>query len=415
MAKKDEGPDAGEKALDDLTEGKAGLEAISDQQLEYLGGDRDSIDSEDFSEADRGDVLPEDFDDRSPALAQASKDKEDDDDDAEDKEGADADGEDDADKDADADADADADPEKDADADDADADGDADKDADGDPDDKGDADADEGEDADKSGEDADADTEGEGEGEGEDKDGRPREQQIPKSRFDKINKRRRDAEAELKALKDEKAAGEEAEAFDFDEAEKVYLDLALAGKTTKALEKRAEIRAAEKAAYSKETQVTATDATKDAQDDVALDVLVAKYETDYADMNPESETYSEDLMDEVTSMYVGYQTLGFERPEAFKMACDNVVKLYELESTAKGEPTTPKKKDEKKPTTKKKPIKKTKEKLAKAKDQPADPNAAGAGTGDDARRATNIEDMSDEELEALPAASLARLRGDTIQ
>ena len=35
-------------------------EARKDEQLEYFGGDKDDLDSEDFSAADRGDVVVDD-------------------------------------------------------------------------------------------------------------------------------------------------------------------------------------------------------------------------------------------------------------------------------------------------------------------------------------------------------------------
>ena len=89
------------------------------------------------------------------------------------------------------------------------------------------------------------------------------------------------------------------------------------------------------------------------------------------------------------------------------------MKIYELTEAGFEEAgeTTDDKTDKK--STKKKPIKKTKEKLEAAKKVPADPNKA-TGEQDDTKRTLNIDDMSDEEIEALPPAALARLRGDTV-
>ena len=69
-------PDRGEKTMHDVIDGKAGLADMDADRLAHLGGELDPIDTEDFSDADFGNVLPDDFDDRSAALAQKQGDDE---------------------------------------------------------------------------------------------------------------------------------------------------------------------------------------------------------------------------------------------------------------------------------------------------------------------------------------------------
>ena len=192
------------------------------------------------------------------------------------------------------------------------------------------------------------------------------------------------------------------------------MDLLLAGKTKEAGAQRGVIRSAEQSAYLAHANALAPRAVSEGAEQTKIDALIDEYETQFDGFNPKSDDYSEDLMDEVASMYAGYQTTGFTRSEAFKLALDNVVKIYELTEAGfdnkKGEPDADEKVDKK---STKKPITKIKEKLEAAEKAPANPADAG-GEQDDSKRTLNIEDMTDEELGALPAATLARLRGDKI-
>ena len=407
---KDVKPDEGEANLEDATSGKTGLGDINPEQLAYLGGELDPIDTEDFSKQDDGSDFVPDSDEevhREIAAKAEAAAKEKEEAEAKDKE-KDDDKSDDDDKDK---GDAD---DADADADDAEDKGDSDEPVDADEK-TGDAD----DSKDEADEKSDADEKADEEADEPVKKAKAKEQTIPKSRFDEVNARRRDAELKLKNLEAEKAAKDEPD-FDFDKAEISYMDLLLSGKTDQALAKRNEIRAAEQAAYAQYAGTTAVSASDAAQEQVVIAAMITRYEADYLGFNPESDEYSEDLMDEVSGMFIGYQSLGFKNPEAFKMALDNVVKIYDLEKASDGESTTTEideatgKSKTGKVKTVKKPIKKTKEKLAAAKKQPADPGAAGGGSDDDPTQAFRIEDMSDEEIEALPPATLARLRGDTV-
>ncbi len=393
---KDDKPDQGEKMMADVVDGKTGLESMDANQLAHLGGELDPIDSEDFSDADFGNVLPEGFDERSPAHAEAQgKEKADE---ADDKDKSD---------DADAEADADKDADDSKDKADADSDDDADEAKADDADESDDAKADDADTTDEADDKPDTTDE-----KVEDEPAKKREQQIPKSRFDEVNTRRKAAEEKLAALEAEKKAGDQAEDFNFDEAELEFMDLLLAGKTQDALVKRNEIRAAEQSAYLAHANAVAPQAVSEGAEQAKVDALVDEYEVEYNGFNPKHDDYQADLMDEVASMYSGYMSHGFTRSEAFKMALDNTVTLYKLPSNT-GEPATEETTDEKKPKSEKKPIKKTKEKLEAAKNAPADPSKA-SGEHDDSQRPVKIEDMSDDELAALPPAALARLRGDTI-
>ena len=411
----DKTPDAGADNLDGAVSGKSGIGDINAEQLAALGGELDPIDNEDFSDADFGDELPEGFDPLDPH-ARAAQDKKDEGDEKDDDADKDTDKKDES-EETDSDSDKDDDSEKSDDDADDDSDSDSDDDdAKKDPEEKTDTDAEEDSDDakldDEDGDDATttadkADTHDE-------KVEKPKakEQQIPKSRFDEVNARRRAAEEELERMKSDKAATEKAEEFDFDKAETEYMDMLLAGKTEGALAKRSEIRKAEQAAYLAHSELLAGDASRGVSEQEKVDLLIEEYEVKYDGFNPKKDAYSEDLMDEVAAMYSGYHTTGFTRSKALQLAMENVIKIYELPLASNGEPRTEYKEPEKK-GSKKKPIKKVDEKRKAAKKQPANP-ATATGVADAGDTTVDIEKMSDEEMDALPEATLARLRGDTL-
>ena len=96
-------PDQGAANMDGALSGAGGLSDINKEQLAHLGGTLDPIDTEDFSDADFGNVLPDDFDPKAPPVdTKTDADAEDDADEADDK---DKESDDDAEADADKDSD----------------------------------------------------------------------------------------------------------------------------------------------------------------------------------------------------------------------------------------------------------------------------------------------------------------------
>lgn len=375
MAKDGDTGDAGEKNLDDALSGETGLQQ---DQIEAFGGELDDdLDGFDASKADRGDSLepPKDDDDSD------DDDKDDDDGDSDDSDDDDgAKGDDDSDDDGD---------DKDSDAED---DSDADGDDDSDDDDKDEDDA-------KS-------------------DKKKPDNRIPKDRFDEVNARRKKAEDELATLKAEKAAGDKGEDFDFDAAEIEYMDLLLDGKSKEALAVRKSIDAAKEAVWESKQTIKADNTVTEREVKRELDGLVAQYEGEYDVLNKDTDDFSEDVIDDVQSMFRGYlQTRDDLTPgQAFSLAVNNAVRIYGLEKNGEAGDTT--KGDEKgkgdKKNTRTKDKKDVKGKIKIAKKAPKDLGDAGNAGDSAGDTEIDLDNLTDAEMDALPESTLARLRGDFI-
>jgi hypothetical protein len=335
------------------------------EQLSYFGGDVDDIDDYDPTGLDDGSdpdfVAPDDDDDGEAK-----------DDDTEDS---------------------DADPEGDTD-DDADAD---EKAADGDEVDPEESDA------------ADADDDSEDEDEA-DPEPEPAQKGIPKRRFDEVNEEKKALRVENENLKAQIEAGKpivkDEPVFDIRAGEKEYMDLLLDGDTESALAKREEIDAAKEAKWKSETRTeTKTDIEQDAERDELLS-LSQEAQTMFDVFNPDHEDYSQAMLNKVVTFMSGYEATGdMTRGDAFVAGLADVVEMYDLLPDEEAADT-----DTPKPTGKKKVVDKSKLKAA------AHTPVVGEGEGSSERGAVvpNIEEMTDEELDALPEKTLARMRGDFL-
>lgn len=359
MSKKDEldmSPDAA-LAVEHTPEREA-------EQLSYFGGEKDEIDDYDASEEDDGSVV--NVDPNAAPAAESPKDE---------------------------------DTEEEA-SDEEDDDGDADE-----AEESSDDDVEE----EASDDDDSAESESEDEADDEEDEAAAKPKGIPKHRFDEVNERRKAAEQELADLKAEKQAekqGEE-ETFDFDEAEGIYQDLLLDGDTDGAKAKRGEIRAAEKAEWKREAlgetkqDLNLDDQRADLQD------MYTQAEEMFDAFNPDHEDYRQDLVDKTLVFYKGYMAEGGMSPaDAFVAGLADVVDMADLvEVDAEADPKP-------KPTGKKKVGGKKK---ADAKAKAHTPvGGEGSGSADTGAAVPNVEEMSDEDFDALPDKTQARLRGDVI-
>ena len=366
---------------------------ITQDQLAHLGGDLDDLDTEDFSAADRGDDFDPD--------AKPPEDKEDSDDDDKDSEdSSEADGDDDDSDEADGD---DSDSADDDASDDEGEDDDSEDDADQDDDDSEDTSAKDDKNEDKSG--------------------------IPRWRFNEVNERAKAAEAEIaRRDKEEKAADDAAEEqFDFDTAEKEYMDLLLDGKTDDALAKRNEIRAAEREQFKTETKTETKNEVNATAVATEINSLATQAEQMYPVFDATHDDFNPTISSKVMTFYQGYVAAGeLAQGDAFVAAVADVIDLYDLDTKygdtsdkntdssdkddGKSDQEEGKDKDGKKAG--KKRIDKTKQKIdasGNAHTPIADQGKGGDSAGVDT---IDLEQMTDEEMDALPEATMKRLRGD---
>ena len=361
-----------------------------DDQLEYYGGDKDATDTDDLSDLDRGDVVgePEPKDDEDKGDEDDETEEKEDDEASEDEDGAEDDGDADADSDDDAEADDDADGDSDSDSDDSDGD-----------------ETDEADDADES----DAD----------EKDSRG----IPRHRFKEVNARMKTAEGRLAVLeKTSKAEDDAAEdKFDFDAAEKEYIDLTLDGKTEEATSKRREIRAAEKVEFVAAAKAETKTEVNEESIQRTGDDLAPHAEEMFPVFKPKHDDYNPDMVRKVSTFMRGYQADGLKGDDALVAAIADVAELYKLNDTESPSDEDTEDDGDKKPTKKKvavkkgKKINKTKEKLKLAEQQQRSPAGEGKGSSEAGAVVPDIDQMTDEEIDALPAETLSRIRGDYVE
>lgn len=244
---------------------------------------------------------------------------------------------------------------------------------------------------------------------------RPRDDKgkfIPRPRFEEVNDRMKRAEAELARIAAEKDAASKAaeEAYDFNAAETAYMELVLDGKLADAAVKRAEIRAAERAEFTKAARTEAANVNTQMTVQQRINTLTSQFEADYDVFDPESENYNEAVIDTAQALVVGYGQSGRYKDgaEAFKAAVLTALKAHGVavkDDAAAPEPRT----------TPAAAAPRTAERRVDAiTRQP--PNLAGVGTsnanaGD---TAIDVSTLSDADLKRLPAATIARLRGDFV-
>lgn len=228
---------------------------------------------------------------------------------------------------------------------------------------------------------------------------------IPKARFDEVNERRKLAEkklAELTAAEEAAKAANEKK-YDFDAAEKEYMNLLLDGKLEEAGAKRREIRAAEQEDFRRAAAAEAQNATKATTVKDQIDAIAAQYEAEYPAFNPEHESFREDIMDDLQSLYGGYLQSGrFESaPKAFKAALDKTIKLHELKKATPDGAVAPEP-----------PLRTARNRVEAIINQPPMIGKAGSGSSAHGDVAVKVSELTEAQTMALPEATRRRLRGD---
>ena len=274
----------------------------------------------------------------------------------------------------------------------------------------------------------DADEQGDGdEGEEEDDGNRPTQnQRIPKQRFDQVNERRKSAEAERDALRErlerlevqmngraEEDGSEQPDApqFDFKAKELEYMELVADGEFEKAYELREEIRSAEREQVRSEMAQLPQQAAQLTREQQSYLTEVARLEQSYAEFDSEStETYREDLVNDVLALKDALvESRGWGNARALREAASRVARMEGL--AARGEEgdgeevetPAPKAEPKQRPAD-------VKAKAKAAKQQPPKMETGSVST----EKPVDVTSMSDEEFDALPEATKAKLRGDLV-
>ena len=252
------------------------------------------------------------------------------------------------------------------------------------------------------------------------------EAKIPKSRFDEAVGKERDAReaAERRAAELERQlkAGEQA-AVRTVEIEKVEAEIAAMeekhaelitdGKAKEAAAVMKEIRMAERQIARAEADAAADVRITRTMEKQKFDTVVARVEADYPEFNPDSESYDSDLVELVlTKQNSLIRSQGLSPSIAMDMAAKDVAARFLTKAEAKADEVKGLAKANAAEDRKQEQVKKN---LDTQKRQPA--SLKESGIDSDKLGKTSEMDMSTmtaDEINALPEATRARLRGDYV-
>ena len=230
---------------------------------------------------------------------------------------------------------------------------------------------------------------------------------VPKARLDEVLNKQK---ALQKQIDDMKAAQQPApdapEEFDFVAKEMDYQNHLLDGDAEKAASVRAEIRQAERVQIEYEMTQKMTDTVSNNHQANALQQAAAALEADFPVFDQKSTAYDEAMTTEVIELRDAFMVQGanpvaaLSRAAKFVITENNLVDNSETGSTLGTTDEMSKKRAE------------VNKKLKAADAQP--PEMGGEGAATRGEKALDLTSMTEEEFDALPEATLKRLRGDIL-
>ena len=241
-----------------------------------------------------------------------------------------------------------------------------------------------------------------------------KEHMVPKSRLDEVLAKQKALAKQLEDLKKAQQPAEDAPAeYAFSAKEVEYQNLLLDGDAEKAAALRQEIRAAERAQMEYELTQKVTQTVAMNQQATALQQAANELEANFPVFDQNSEQYSAEYTQEVIELRDAFIMQGYDTVDALSKAAKFVVKSYDLDYTDQPTGTldaaqAPKKQVDE--VAKKRA--EVDKKLKAAQAQPPElPGESSAARGE---RAMDLSSMSEDEFNALPEATMKRLRGDIL-
>lgn len=234
---------------------------------------------------------------------------------------------------------------------------------------------------------------------------------VPKSRLDEVLAKQKALQKQVEEMKaaTEKPA-EAPEEYDFDAKEIEYQQLVLDGEAEKAVALRKEIRGAEKAQIEWEMEQKMGQTVQQSQTATALQQAAAEMEAAYPVFDQNSSEFNEEYTNEVVELRDAFIIKGYDPVDALGRAVKYVVKDRDLDAAGEAEqkPALAAAKPEQSAKKKANVAKK----LKAAESQP--PELEGEGSSSRGENVVDFNGMSEEEFDALPEATLRRLRGDIV-
>ena len=234
---------------------------------------------------------------------------------------------------------------------------------------------------------------------------------VPKARLDEVLAKQKALQKQLDEINAANEKSEEApESYDFDAKELEYQNMVLDGETAKAVALRREIRQAERAQVEYEMRQEMTQTVSADRQMTALQQAAAAMEEAYPVFDRNSESFSEDMTNEVVELRDAFIMKGYEAVDALSKAVKYVVKDHELDRSVDDTPSLAGKAVQVDEVAKKR--RQVSKKLKAADAQP--PELPGESSSARGEKAIDIANMTEEEFDALPEATLKRLRGDIL-
>ena len=213
---------------------------------------------------------------------------------------------------------------------------------------------------------------------------------------------------EVEAEKEQFVAPAEPDTYDFEAKELEYQELVLDGENKKAALLRQEIRHAEKQALMFEMQqnvnATVDETVNQTKQGMEIEDVAEELARKYPTLDPEAKEFNEEYIDEVIELRDAFIGKGYEPADALIRSVKYIVADHNIPESGT---TTQPQQDE---LAKKRA--QVAAKLEAAEQQP--PDLVGEGSSTKGESSVDISTLSDDEFAALPAATLARLRGDIV-
>ena len=235
---------------------------------------------------------------------------------------------------------------------------------------------------------------------------------VPKSRLDEVLAKQKALQKQLDDMKAAQVESPDAPSeYAFSEKEVEYQNLLLDGESQKAAALRAEIRAAERAQLEYELTQKMTQTVAQNQQMTALQQAAADLESGFPVFDQSSDQYNAEYTQEVVDLRDAFIIKGDNAVTALAKAAKFVIREYGLDDSYEPTPALA--------STNKRAVdevaKKRAEvsrKLKAAESQP--PELPGESSANRGERMLDISSMSEEEFNALPEATIKRLRGDVL-
>lgn len=237
---------------------------------------------------------------------------------------------------------------------------------------------------------------------------------IPKARFDEAQRKARERQEDLERRIKEMEASQKKEAetedlskiqTEIDELTGKYEDLLMDGELDKAREIRKQRDQKQNALFDQRLAQTSQQTSAAAVEQMRFDAQLAQFEVKYPAINPDSDSFNQDLANEVAEVLNAFQARGYTPAAALNKAMHYVIR--EDEPVAGEDPDIIRSKRGQQ--ARKRVAKAAKSSPPDIADKGRDSDKSGSDDG-----LPDVTKMSPEQFDKLSEAELRALRGDSL-